>query len=323
MSPPPLELPSAALLAASAAEPAPGRLTAGRLFATLALLAIAGAAREPFLVWVRDRLIHDQSPLLLVFYLFWDWYYVFIAVLPELVIPVRAQTAYARLRGVPWRAIEQVISLTSVVAFQQFVASVTPWRPLFRLDLTGPGVPWPLWLVGPFLSLFLVDFFYYWFHRAQHRFSLLWRLHSVHHAIRDLNALNVYHHWTERFLWVPFILVPISLLVELQTSQVVGITFFVSFFAESIHSNAQLYYGPLRVLLAEPRFHRIHHSLVEHHRDHNFCAYFPIIDSMFGTAYFPADGEDPPIGLEHQAEVRTLSDYVLARGDRLPSPGAP
>jgi sterol desaturase/sphingolipid hydroxylase (fatty acid hydroxylase superfamily) len=38
---------------------------------------------------------------------------------------------------------------------------------------------------------FLVyDFLYYRFHRILHNITVLWRVHSVHHSIEELNAVN-------------------------------------------------------------------------------------------------------------------------------------
>jgi sterol desaturase/sphingolipid hydroxylase (fatty acid hydroxylase superfamily) len=245
------------------------------------------------------------------------WPFVFMAFLPELVIPERPQTWFQRLRGLPWRMLDHVWAITGVVLIQGWVTAHTPWKPMFHLDFTQPGISLPLMLISPFAAIFFVDCLYYWFHRAQHRYAWLWRLHSVHHAIRDLNALNIYHHWTERLLWVPLLFTPMSYFIEVTAPHVLGVTLFVHFYSFSIHSNARLRYGPFKYFLTEPRFHRIHHSLEDRHQNHNFCAFFPFLDMIFGTAYFPAKGEYPDIGLKHQAEVRTLGDYIFARGDRI------
>lgn len=40
------------------------------------------------------------------------------------------------------------------------------------------------WLV----SLLLVEFVYYWTHRALHEFNILWAAHQFHHMAEDLNV---------------------------------------------------------------------------------------------------------------------------------------
>src|SRR6476660_3972293 len=42
--------------------------------------------------------------------------------------------------------------------------------------------PWT-WIT----AFLLVDFFYYWFHRASHRVNFIWATHIVHHQSEELN----------------------------------------------------------------------------------------------------------------------------------------
>src|SRR5262245_5792792 len=47
------------------------------------------------------------------------------------------------------------------------------------------------WPFAAQLALFVIthDFYIYWFHRAQHRFPLLWRLHEAHHSALEVDWL--------------------------------------------------------------------------------------------------------------------------------------
>ena len=46
----------------------------------------------------------------------------------------------------------------------------------------------PLYSVWTWLfSLLLVEFVYYWTHRALHEFNILWAAHQFHHMAEDLN----------------------------------------------------------------------------------------------------------------------------------------
>ena len=47
----------------------------------------------------------------------------------------------------------------------------------------------PVWLQIIAIML-LVSLFRYWMHRFQHRNEFLWKLHSYHHRVTDLHALN-------------------------------------------------------------------------------------------------------------------------------------
>ncbi len=68
--------------------------------------------------------------------------------------------------------------------------------PLVVLPLTalaaGHALAWrPVWWQGwpgLALDLLLLDFLIYWWHRANHRWPLLWRFHLVHHLDRILDS---------------------------------------------------------------------------------------------------------------------------------------
>src|SRR5205085_1945977 len=59
---------------------------------------------------------------------------------------------------------------------------------LGRKFLFTPGLG-PIWL-QIIAILLLVSLFRYWMHRWQHRNEFLWKLHSYHHRVTDLRALN-------------------------------------------------------------------------------------------------------------------------------------
>ena len=75
-----------------------------------------------------------------------------------------------------------VMSATTKIAAYWLVTLVPAWHRAFGA--------WP-W-VCQFLLFFLCnDFGRYWLHRAYHASDFLWRLHRVHHATIDMDALSV------------------------------------------------------------------------------------------------------------------------------------
>jgi sterol desaturase/sphingolipid hydroxylase (fatty acid hydroxylase superfamily) len=62
---------------------------------------------------------------------------------------------------------------------------------------------------------------------------------------------------------------------------------FISLYAILIHANLPWDYGPLRYVLASPRFHRWHHTSEAEGRDKNFAGLFPFLDLLFGSFYMP------------------------------------
>ena len=78
-----------------------------------------------------------------------------------------------------------------------------------------------------------------------------------------------------------------------------------------LHSPTRLHLGPIvRRILADNRFHRIHHSTDPRHFDKNFGAGTSLWDQLFGTAYFPTADEWPDTGLSDQREAQSVSEYL-------------
>ena len=157
------------------------------------------------------------------------------------------------------------------------------------------------------LYMLLLDFFYYWFHRAQHLVGFLWDQHEVHHSETSLNVSSgVRHHWSEFILQQLFMTVPLSVLFDLSP-QPIGIvaTIFASW-SFFIHLNVRLPLGRCSWLVAGPQLHRIHHSRLPQHLNKNFAAYFPVWDCLFGTYYAPERTEYPPVGLASGDRIETV-----------------
>jgi len=163
-----------------------------------------------------------------------------------------------------------------------------------------------------FIPALLTEFFYYWFHRLQHAVPLLWRFHAVHHAIEELNVANSAHHITEGIFKLPFIIVPLNFLIQLQVPSVLFISIFLTNWSILIHANSRISLGPLDYVFVRPLYHRIHHSMDSRHHNRNFCALFPIWDILFGTAYFPAWDEWIKTGLPDNCEAKTIGQYLFA-----------
>ena len=236
--------------------------------------------------------------------------------LAELAIPGEKQSCTARLRALPIWAIYILIGLC-FSAILQYCLKLLHVEPLVLIDLGKPtGSKDILTVISAYTALplagsLIYDLIYYWFHRILHTVRVLWLVHSVHHSIEELNAVNDYHHWLEDTLRVPLILIPISLLVRIDGAVLVICVVGLRFMGQMTHANSKISYGPFRYVIAEPRFHRIHHSLEERHFNKNFAFMFPVWDVIFGTAYFPALDEYPKTGLFNQREPESVLTYLM------------
>jgi sterol desaturase/sphingolipid hydroxylase (fatty acid hydroxylase superfamily) len=193
-------------------------------------------------------------------------------------------------------------------------------RPLFVLQVPEGG-GWAAIGIGVGAALVGAvahDFFFYWCHRAQHRF--LWRWHKVHHSVRHLNAVNSYHHITEPLLEMLLIQAPLTLLIGNVGPALPFVALTLWLHVVWIHSPTRATLGPLRAVLVDNRFHRIHHSLEERHFDRNFGAFTTVWDRMFGTCHMPEKDEWPDVGLEGVEQLAGVGDWLAApwRDDAMP-----
>jgi sterol desaturase/sphingolipid hydroxylase (fatty acid hydroxylase superfamily) len=227
----------------------------------------------------------------------------------ELGNPRRPQRAAGRLRGlIFWALFIPVAALLNLLLASAWAALGV--RPLLSLPLfqsfafLGPVAA----LVAVLIAWVINDFFFYCCHRLQHRF--LWRFHAVHHSIRDLNAVNSYHHVSEALMSLILYSVPTSLIVTDVAAAVPLIGLVMWLQIVWIHSPTRFSLGPLRAWLVDNRCHRIHHSLEERHFDKNFGAFTTLWDRLFGTWHAPGPDEWPDVGLAEVAEPAGIRQWL-------------
>jgi sterol desaturase/sphingolipid hydroxylase (fatty acid hydroxylase superfamily) len=126
----------------------------------------------------------------------------------------------------------------------------------------------------------------YWMHRLFHG-RRLWRFHAVHHSSVDLDWLSAVRlHPVNDALMRIAGAVPL-LALGFAPVAIVGIAPVVTVMAILVHANLDWDWGPLRGVLASPRFHRWHHTDEANARDKNFAGLLPVWDLLFGTYYMP------------------------------------
>ena len=241
-----------------------------------------------------------------------------IAVVESILPQQEQQTTISRFRGAVFWVVYIIITATAIVGFWKV------WRtlglsPAFHIDLsvlsqsTNPVLAS---LGGMFAMLIVIqfgEFFYYWFHRLQHSVRLLWHFHAVHHSLRNMNAFNSNHHFTEEVFRIPFITIPMSLLFSFEQGYVPWL-FAALMGWQGIyeHSATRVHFGPLRYLVPDNRFHRIHHSMEPHHFERNFGSGSALWDFIFGTIYYPKNSEWPRVGIEEIDEPRSIREFLFA-----------
>lgn len=226
----------------------------------------------------------------------------------ELLLPKERQSPSGRIAGIAFWIV-YIPAATLIGEGFHMLWQAIGVKPLFvfRFDFTWMGLLNVL--AAPIVGAMLYDFFFYFYHRAQHRW--LWRQHAVHHSIRDLNAVNSYHHISEPVLQAVFLILPATLLYCDTGMTVPVMAVLVRLHASWIHSPTRFNLGPLRAVICDNRFHRIHHSLETAHFDKNFGAFTTLWDRLFGTAVFPEHHDWPATGLADVPQPTSIRTWLM------------
>lgn len=148
-----------------------------------------------------------------------------------------------------------------------------------------------------FIYLLVTDFVYYWYHRAEHRWSVLWRIHELHHSDSEVNiTTSLRTHWLEKPVQHCTILLPTLFVVGVDPPAILWWAIIGQAWEMFTHSNINCYVHPLGTVLCNPSIHRIHHSVLEEHHRCNFAQYFTFYDMIFGTYVAPRRETMPPTG---------------------------
>lgn len=178
----------------------------------------------------------------------------------------------------------------------------------FQLDDVWPGItdlPW----VSLIIYLVVFDAVNYAIHRGQHQFEWWWRLHSLHHAQRQMTLWSDNRNHLLDDVLRDLIWVLVAQLIGIAPGQFVAVVAFTQLSENLQHANVRMWFGSVgERLWVSPRFHRLHHSIGIGHESqgkatlggHNFGVLLPWWDVLFGTADFTLQYE--PTGVRDQVE---------------------
>jgi sterol desaturase/sphingolipid hydroxylase (fatty acid hydroxylase superfamily) len=181
----------------------------------------------------------------------------------------------------------------------------------FHLDQLWPGITDHA-IVSLLIYLVVFDFVAYWTHRGQHQIEWWWRLHSLHHAQRQMTMWSDNRNHLLDDILVDTIVVVGAQLIGVPPGQFVAIVAFTQLSESFQHANVRLWFGRIgERLWVSPRFHRLHHSIGIGHETvkaertvlggHNFGVLLPWWDVLFGTANF--EQRYDPTGVRDQVDA--------------------
>lgn len=141
-------------------------------------------------------------------------------------------------------------------------------------------------LLAAACAILLLDCWMYWWHRANHRVPLLWRLHSAHHSDPEMDVTTAVRFHPGEVLISSALRLLLVLLFGLALWQVLLYDALLLVVIQFHHSNIAVPEGcdrRLRLVIASPAMHRVHHSRHRPQHDRNYSSIFSFWDRACGT----------------------------------------
>lgn len=131
-------------------------------------------------------------------------------------------------------------------------------------------------------AILVADFCYYWKHRFEHDFSLLWAEHSVHHSSHEYNlSTSLRLPWLGSYLNWPFF-IP-ALFLGFDAQQIILGHQVVLAYQYLIHTEFVGKLGLLEKIFNTPSHHRVHHGSNPEYLDKNYGGIFIFWDKAFSS----------------------------------------
>ncbi|CUK04805.1 Fatty acid hydroxylase superfamily protein [Shimia thalassica] len=154
-------------------------------------------------------------------------------------------------------------------------------------------------------AILIFDFAIWAQHLITHKVPLLWRLHRVHHADRDIDVTTAIRFHPVEIALSMFLKIGLVYVIGPSAVAIILFEIILNGTAMFNHANIKLPLGidrVLRLILVTPDMHRVHHSVKRREHDSNYGFSLSIWDRFFGTYIAqPEEGhDDMTIGLQWQ-----------------------
>ena len=191
--------------------------------------------------------------------------------------------------------IVNVLTKTSILGFYLFLYQ-------YRLfDVSS----FSLW-IQIILTLIVIDFIYYWFHRTSHRVRFFWGIHMNHHSSEEMNFLvSLRQAWFNPLFRVPFFFILPLIGFNPFLTFIVGAA--STLWAVIQHTQTIGKLGPLEWFMVTPSAHRVHHGVNVEYLNKNFGNLFIVWDRIFGT--YAEEKEAVIFGLTNN--VKTFNPFRI------------
>ena len=142
---------------------------------------------------------------------------------------------------------------------------------------------WPV-MAQVFLAFFTSEFIWYWMHRAEHRWPLIWRVsaHGAHHAFKKLNAINSGANHPMEMFWIVLPPIIVELVFGVGNAMTGSLILLVTQ-ASIAHSNLRLNTRGIGLFFTTNAYHIRHHSADFVESNTNYGCAAILWDRIFGT----------------------------------------
>jgi sterol desaturase/sphingolipid hydroxylase (fatty acid hydroxylase superfamily) len=162
------------------------------------------------------------------------------------------------------------------------------------------------------LGFLWMDLTFYWWHRLNHVYPLLWRFHNVHHIDPDMDISTGF-----RFHFIEVLYSTVFRILQVGVAGVVPFTYLLYEFIFSLctmfhHSNVRLPLAMergLNKIIVTPRMHGVHHSAVGTETNSNYSVVFRWWDLLHRTLRLNVPQQEVVIG---------VPGYLLPRDNTIP-----
>lgn len=201
-------------------------------------------------------------------------------------------------------AVNTALSPLVVIPVSLWAAAHGPdWRPEW---FSG----WP----GLWLDILILDFWIYWWHRANHEIPFLWRFHEVHHLDRFLDTTTAVRFHFGEVLLSACVRAAVIWALDIPMVSILVFEGLVMISALFHHSNIRI---PDRLdralahIIITPGIHWVHHHAVRADTDSNYGTIFSFWDPLFRTRSKTRRFHDMPLGVEGKRPDAPLDDKHL------------
>ena len=178
---------------------------------------------------------------------------------------------------------------------------VIPLSALASTPALGGRPEWLSGWQGLIIDLLILDFWIYWWHRANHEIQFLWRFHEVHHLDEFLDASSAFRFHFGEVMLSAVVRAVVIWLLDIPLSSVILFETMVLGMALFHHSNVALpgwLERPLSKLIVTPSIHWVHHHAIRADTDSNYANTLAFWDILFGSRSKTKRWNEMPIGVQ-------------------------